>query len=179
MGWKTFERPGFFGSKKQEKIDSYNQMFGDNNWRLVWSWLDDFVDFDIACQLYEDGYYNDSFKREKIWEELIKTASNVYDHEESNILSGFDYNFQEGNSTHLQDISIRRVVLRRGWKFQGDELIQIRSHSDYFGKNLSPGRVPFHMPEHIIEPHLKKWWDKDSIEDFYQSNKYLQILKRV
>ncbi|MFQ6010159.1 MAG: hypothetical protein ACE5J7_03520, partial [Candidatus Aenigmatarchaeota archaeon] len=62
-------------------------------------------------------------------------------------------------------------------KFQGKKLVQIRSHKSYWGKNLSPGRVPFHRPELIVEPHLEGWWDDNSVECFYQSNKILQIRK--
>lgn len=34
------------------------------------------------------------------------------------------------------------------------------------------------MPEMIVKPHLSGWWNEDSIEDFYQSNKVLQIRDR-
>jgi len=64
---------------------------------------------------------------------------------------------------------------RRGWSFQGDKLVQIRKHSEYWGRNLSPGKVLFHLPQLIAVPHLVGWWDHNSIEDYYQSNKVLQI----
>ena len=113
--------------------------------------------------------------KEELWRELTSTASEVFDIDIGDLESGLDYLIQNGSATHLQDISIRRVVLRRGWQFEGSELVQIRSHKDYFGKKLSPGKVPFHKPELIVVPHLKKWWDENSIEDWYQSNKILQI----
>ncbi len=175
MIWTTLERPGFFGSKKDEIIRQYNEMFGEENWRLMWQWNDGVVPYIEACQLYEDGYYADSFNREDLWKKLSKTASDVYDHTPTNVESGLDYTLQEGTATHLQDIAIRRVMMRRGWKFEGDELVQIRSHSQYWGENLSPGKLPFHMPEMIVEPRLESWWDKDTIEDFYQSNKVVQV----
>lgn len=40
---------------------------------------------------------------------------------------------------------------------------------------LSPGQIPFHFPEKIIQPQLEGWWEKDTVESFYQSNKILQI----
>ena len=171
----TIERPGYFGRKKDSLIKTYNDMYGLGNWRISWGWLDKVVDFHFACHLYEDGYYNDSFRREDLWEELIKEAFDVYDIDKLDVDSGFDYLHQKSKATHLQDIAIRRVVSRRGWKFAGNKLIQVRSHSTYWGKELSPGKVAFHLPEHIVEPRLEKWWDKNSIEDFYQSNKVLQI----
>lgn len=175
MEWKTIERPGYFGRKKDSLIKTYNDMYGLGNWRIGWRWLDEDIDFLFACHLYEDGYYNDSFRREDLWKNLTNIAWNVYDIETRDIESGFNYLTQKSNATHLQDIAIRRVIARRGWKFTGNKLIQIRNHSDKWGKELGPGKVPFHLPEHIVEPRLEKWWDKNSIEDFYQSNKVLQI----
>jgi len=78
-------------------------------------------------------------------------------------------------ATHLQDIAIRRVVERRDWKFHGSELVQIRGDTTLWGSRLDPGKVPFHRPELIVSPPLVSWWNKNSIEDFYQSNKFLQV----
>lgn len=177
MNWETIERPGFFGKRKNEITELYNEKYGEDNWRIVWDWNQETVPFLFACHLYEDGYFNDSFKREGLWKELVSAAKDVYDHQESDIESGLDYLVQKGNATHLQDISIRRVVLRRGWKFEGSKLVQVRGHYDYWGQNLSPGKVKFHLQDLIEKPQLAGWWDKDSIEDFYQSNKLLQIKK--
>lgn len=175
MVWKTAERPGYFGKKRDKIYKSYNKKYGEGNWKIAWKWHDQIIDYLTACQIYEDGYYADSFKREGLWKELTSAAKNVYDYEEQDVESGLDYLIQKANATHLQDIAIRRVVLRRGWEFKGDKLIQIRSHSVYWGENLSPGRVPFQLPELIVTPHLNGWWDNSSIEDFWQSNKTLQI----
>lgn len=191
MTWKDIERPGYFGRKRDDIIESLDKIYGTCNWRITWKWLGKDRDYSFACNLYEDAYYRHSFDREDIWKDLSNQACEVYDHEESDVNSGFNYNAQRGKATHLQDIAVRRVVARRGWGFQGKELIQIRSHRSYFGNLLSPGKVPFHLPQHII-PGLSEdlvdrisddrnsfhvWWDKNSVEDFYQSNKYLQ--KRV
>ena len=179
--WETLKRPGQSGSKKQELIDIWNKEFGKDNWRIAWEWKDNFISKTEAYQLYEDSYYQDSFQRESLWLELINTAKEVYDIEEKDINSGFDYFKQEGNATHLQDISIRRVIMRRGWQFKGNELIQIRNCKDTknkdWSKQLDPGKLKFHLPELIKKPNLEGWWDKDSVEDFYQSNKILQIRK--
>lgn len=175
MVWKTLDRPGFFGRKRDEVVRGYNECFGEGNWRIMWTWNDELIPKDLAYHLYEDGYYADSFRREDLWRELIATASEVYDHQPSDVQSGLDYLVQNSHSTHLQDISIRRVVVRRGWRFQGDKLVQVRKHKEYWGDKLSPGKVSFHLPELIVVPHLESWWDKNSIEDFYQSNKVLQV----
>lgn len=175
MVWRTISRPGQSGGKKKQLKEMYDNTYGPENWRIMWQWGDDVIDNIFAYQIYEDGYYHDSLKREDLWKELISTASDVYDIEERDIESGLDYLVQNGKATHLQDIAIRRVLFRRGWKFEGDELIKIRSHSQYWGKQLSPGRILFHRPELIIKPSLKSWWNEDSIEDWYQSNKIMQI----
>lgn len=174
MNWRTVERPGHFGKKRDKFYRQYDEKFGKENWRIMWQWNGGTIPHIVACQLYEDGYYADSFKREGLWKELASVARDVYDHQESDVQSGLDYLIQTGNATHLQDIAIRRVILRRGYKFEGDKLVQIRSHAEYWGQNLSPGKVPFHLPELIVVPHLEKWWDYNSIEDFWQSNKVLQ-----
>jgi hypothetical protein len=176
MPWRAIERPGQLGKKRDTVLKGYDERYGKENWRLVWNWEGDVVPFSVACMIYEDGYYADSFKREELWKELASVAKDVYDQRESDIKSDLDYAVQKGPASHLQDISIRRVMKRRNWKFEGTELIQIRSHNKYWGGKLSPGRVPFHMPEQITEPHLEGGWNQNSIEDFYQSNKVLQVL---
>ncbi len=175
MAWRTIERPGHFGKRKGEIHKQNDEKYGKENWRIAWQGVNEIIPYLTACQIYEEGYYLDSFNREGLWKELMAVAKNVYDHQESDVESGLEYLVQKGAATHLQDIAIRRVVLRRGWRFEGDQLIQIRSHDQYWGKNLSPGKVPFHLPELIVVPSLQGWWEYNSIEDFYQSNKVLQV----
>ncbi len=175
MKWTTIERPGTFGKNRDTLYRQYDERFGKDNWRVIWQWNGEFLPHITACQLYEDGYYADSFRRESLWKELASVARNVYDIQESDVESGLDYLLQSGNATHLQDIAIRRVMLRRGYKFEGDQLVQIRSNKSYWGQVLSPGRVQFHLPDLILVPHLESWWDPNSVEDFWQSNKVLQV----
>lgn len=174
MEWKTVLRPGYFGKKREEKHKAFDDEFGEGNWRIVWLWNGGIIFSDFAYSIYEDGYYHDSFNRPEVWKELINAASEIYDHVESDVESGFDYRIQKSSATHLQDIAIRRVIFRRGWKFQGRELVQIRGFG-YWGKKLSPGRVPFHIPDMIFRPHFRGWWDDNTVEDFYQSNKVVQV----
>jgi len=173
--WKTIARPGYFGRKKEEKIAGFNENYGEGNWRIMWQWGENIIPWEISCLIYEDGYYADSFKREGLWKDLASKAREVYDYVEDDVLAALDYSKQKKEYTHLQDISIRRVVLRRGWKFEGSKLIRIRHHDNYWGANLSPGKIAFQSPELIVSPHLENWWNQNSVEDFYQSNKVLQI----
>jgi hypothetical protein len=175
MEWHNLERPGYFGKKKHKIIDSYNGKYGIGKWRIMWRWKGITIPFRDACTIYEDGYYADSFRRETLWKKLVSEAKEVFDLEENDVESGLDYSTQKGIATHLQDIAIRRVIFRRGWKFEGKEMIRIRHHDNYWGKNLSPGKVKFHLPDLIVVPHLEGWWDYNSVEDFYQSNKIIQV----
>jgi hypothetical protein len=177
--WITIARPGMFGRRKQERVQGYNSAYGEDGWRIMWQWGEEVVDFLDACSLYEDAYYHDSLNRSQLWERLAEESSDVYDHQISNTESGRDYNAQRPDEpTHLQDISIRRVIFRRGLSFRGSEPVQIRSHADYWGAQLSPGRVPFHLPKMITPQHVcPKWCDRESIECFYQDNKILQVKK--
>jgi hypothetical protein len=112
---------------------------------------------------------------------LIREASEVYDTDLSNINSGFDYTAQEGPRTHIQDIAIRRVVRDEGLAFRGPAPVRIRQElgTHPLSMTLSPGRVPFHRPELIIQPQLTGWWHPDTVEAFWQSNKILMVKEPV
>ena len=178
MVWETIERPGYSGKKRDEKYAGWDGKYGRDNWRIAWLWNGGAVEREFSYHLYETSYGFDSFKREDLWKELLKEACDVYDMSQKDTESGLDYFIQQDIATHLQDIAIRRVVATRGWRFEGSKLVQIRSHDERWGKLLSPGKVHFHLPELIVSPHLKGWWDCDSVEDFYQSNKVLQLRKQ-
>lgn len=179
MKWETVERPGYLGRHRGERHQQWNERYGENNWRLVWKIGGTYVDLLGVCALYEDGYYQFLTANPDVLEQLLTEASNVYDDEPSNVESGFDYTIQETQRTHLQDISIRRSVLRMGKWFRGKELIQIRPSRGTHPLSiiLSPGRVPMHRSDLIEQPELEGWWESGSIESFYQSNRFLQIRK--
>jgi len=182
--WITIERPGFFGSMRDKLITKWDMEYNNSMWRIAYTWGESVIGRNMALQLYEDAYYQ-FFRqaRDKLrW--LINNASNVYDNAKSNIDSHDDYSIQETRSTHLQDIAIRRVIMRMGLRFKGNDLVQIRSNSRHdIGRELSAKNVPFHMPEMIHDGKIKdygrkgNWWNDGSIEDFYQRNKVLQVLK--
>lgn len=180
MEWIAVERPGQQGFKKDEFTAKWNEKYGKENWRKAWHFNgQDIVDKIIIFQICEDAYYEDSFKRENIWQKLITEAKDIYDMSPEEIESGLDYSKQH-EFTRYHDIAIRRVVAERGWKFQGNKIIQIRDdkeHSNEFSALFDPGRVPFHLLHLIYKPNLEGWWNKNSVEDFYQSNKILQARK--
>lgn len=174
--WETVERPGYFGASRDRRHADYNEKYGPNGWRLAWDIAGEYHELLAAVALYEDAYYEHLKANPDQLEQLTAEALDVYDDQLSNVYSRYDYSRQETERTHLQDIAIRRSVLRLGRRFQGNTLIQIR---DSLGEHplsmsLSPGHVPFHLPDLIVQPELEGWWDPGSVESFYQSNKYLQ-----
>lgn len=179
--WKSVERPGFFGRKKGEKIAELNRKYGEGDWRLVWQIADDEIDpgreFAEACKdYYEESYYRWFMVRP---EELdfICSFGECIDNAPTNVQSGLDYTKQEAFSTHIQDIAVRNVLARMGRKFEGppDKILVIRT-KDSAGFRFGPGNIPFYEPELIAQPSkCPQWANIGSVEDFWQSNKYVQI----
>lgn len=179
MPWINIARPGYLGKHRDEKLKEWDALFGKGNWRLVWIFGDTRLDFLGACRVYEDAYYEYLKKYPQILEALVVEASEVYDDEPSNVACGLDYSKQETTRTHVQDIAIRSCLARMGQQFRGTQLIRIRQEKGNHPLSvaLSPGRVPFHRPELIIRPSIiPAWAHANSVEDFYQSNRYLQAI---
>lgn len=175
--WITVGRPGYVGHRHRKRVGQLNRQFGEENWRISYQWHDSVMDRDAALGHYEDAYYESLKNRPEVLDWLCHTASEVYDIAPSNVESGLDYSRQECSAVHLQDIAVRRCLKRLSRRFEGDHLVQIRGHESE-GYRLNPGRVPFHAPEQILKPSLSHgtWWEENSIEDFWQSNKVLQVL---
>ena len=174
--WVTVDRPGYFGKHREEKHAEFDKLYGVGGWRLAW-----LVDGEIFTQaqmtmLYEDSYYFFLLQNPAVSVQLLNEASDVYDDALTNIECGFDYEAQETERTHVQDIAIRRVVSRLGRVFKGSTPIQIRDSlgTHPLSVTLSPGQVPFHRPSLLSQPELEGWWAPGSVESFYQSNKVLQ-----
>ena len=182
MVWKTVERPGYLGKKRDEVRAMWNKQYGEGKWRLAYQWGDAVISRLEAIRLYEDAYVDFLKKNPKALRWIVKNASDVYDTAPTNVNSGFDYTMQETPNSHIHDIAIRRAVLRCGEYFEGDHLVHVRWTGSE-GLKLNPGKVLFHKPEMICREPLKDyggkgtWWEPLTIEDFYQRNKVLQALK--
>lgn len=182
--WKTIERPGYFGKKRDELYNDWNEKFGEENWKIAWQLNSLVVERPEALQIYEDGYYEFLKSGKDTLEWLVNTASDVYDTAETNIQARFSYDVQETINNHIHDVAIRRSVLRLGTWFNGSHLMHVRGPGTE-GEKLSPYLIPFHMPDLIFQEEIKdysgkgSWWRKMgipySIEEFYQHNKILQI----
>jgi hypothetical protein len=176
--WVFEDRPSYFGRKRDEIQKGYDEKYGELSWKLAHKVGDRYLDFSDAIQLYEDAYYEFLRNHVGILNLLCNEAKEVWDNAETNVKCGFDYSAQENWSNHYQDISVRRVVFRLGRKFNGDKLVQIRHNSEsQVGSELSPGRVPFHLPAYVEQPVKEGWWEKGTVEEFWQSNKVLMVLK--
>lgn len=129
-----------------------------------------------ACGLYEESYVR-WLRAHPAELEFACSYGECIDNAPTNVLSGRDYNIQESYSTHIQDISMRNALHRLGRKFEGpsDKILVIRS-KDSDGYRFGPGNIPFAFPESITQPSKCPTWAKTgSVEDFWQSNKWLQV----
>lgn len=182
MEWETVERPGYFGKKRNELQIQWNEEYGEGNWRIAYQWGDQVIERPEALQLYEDGYYEFFKRNPDMLEWLVQEASDVYDTAPTNVEAGYDYFQQETPNNHIHDVSIRRAVMRLGRQFEGDEPMHVRWKKSA-GYSINPGVVPFHLPEMILDEGISDhggkgyWWKANTIEDFYQRNKVLQVRK--
>ena len=176
---------GYVGKYRNCEWKKRDKKYGAGNWRMGWLVGNSLLEYAEICLLYEDAYYMYFKQRPELLDHLLETASDVYDDSPDNVESGLDYSKRGAVRTHIQDISIRRCVLRLGRKFKGNKLLQIR---DRLGDHplslaLSPGQVPFHMPELLSSPDnlaaitKNAWWLPGSVEDFYQRAKRLCVKK--
>lgn len=174
--WHEVERPGYFGRHRDDKYREYDQRFGPGRWQLAWHLSGAiYLELQEAVMLYEDAYWQFLASSRDVLDELQSACSNVYDDDVSNVSSGTDYSRQETGRTHLQDIAIRRCMLRLGLWFSGSGLLRIRDREGEhpLSLTLSPGRVPFHMPWLLLGPQTAGWWEPGSVESFWQTKKTL------
>jgi hypothetical protein len=175
--WETLARPGYFGRRRDQIIERYNTTYGVGGWRLAWVLGEEACEFEEACKKwYEESYF--LYLKDRPSDlALICSFGECIDNAITNIECGCDYTKQEAFSTHIQDIAVRNVLRRLGLTFKGpkDRILEIRSPQSN-GFRFGPGNIPFLNPSAIGQPSLcPSWAGKASVEDFWQSNKYLQI----
>lgn len=136
--------------------------------------------FVTACRLYEESYFR-WLRLHPAELEFACTYGECIDNTPTNIQSGRDYSIQESYSTHIQDIAMRNALTRLDRKFEGptDKILIIRS-KDSEGYRFGPGNIPFAFPKTIVQPSkCPSWASSGSVEDFWQSNKWLQIKQKL
>jgi hypothetical protein len=173
------ERASYLGGKRATTVGQLDEKFGRGNWTIGYILDGKAISRDEALQLYERSY--EAFLRSNpaITNRLITEASDIYDTAPSNVASGLDYHKQEDVRSHLQDIAIRRSLKNMGLAFQGDKLMQVRDVGSDFPE-LSPGKVPFILPESSIRSariYGADWVQRGSVEDFWQNNKFVFVKK--
>lgn len=180
--WQAVERPGYLGSKRDNKVEHYNDLYGTNNWAYGWKYFGEYWPYRAACKhLYERSYLQYLYTHP---EELkfICSFDEVYDLTPEDIQAGLDYDKQFQKATHIQDIAIRNVLDTLHLKFHNSEtnnLLRIRGEGSN-GHHLMPGKIPFLVKEQIIAPKISPdWAEAGSIEDFWQNNKFLMVRKNV
>lgn len=183
QGWRNVERPGYFGKRRDQIVLSYDATYGVGNWRLAWI-VPGFrgassvaLDFEQACKAVYEESYTQYLQARPDDVNFICEFSECMDDSPTNVHSGLDYTAQWTKSTHIQDIAVRNVLAKLGRSFTGKrtELLVIRG-ADSNGHRFGPGNVPLYRPELIIQPSkCPQWATPGSVEDFWQSNKHLQV----
>lgn len=187
--WELLNRPGYFGRRRDEKIAALDAVWGKGKWGLRWivkfpspdvTAPDEVLQYDFAtaCKFfYEESYYR-YLKARPEDVDFICSFGECIDNAETNVESGLDYDKQEAFSTHIQDIAVRNVLVRLGRKFEDPnraKLLVIRSQSDN-GYRFNPGNIPFFDKDQILTPSLSpRWAQQGSVEDFWQSNKFIVV----
>lgn len=168
-------RPGYFGRRRDQKVAEYNAQYGAGNWELRWAAEDLALTFETACKrFYERSYYEYLSARPELVD-WICSYGECIDNAPTNVTSGLDYTKQEAFSTHIQDIAVRNVLRKLSRSFEGPQskVLVIRS-KDSDGYKIGPGNVPFYDAALIHAPSkCPDWANAGSVEDFWQSNKYL------
>ncbi|HUT82233.1 MAG TPA: peptidyl-tRNA hydrolase [Candidatus Bathyarchaeia archaeon] len=172
--WAILGRPGYAGKKKRLRRSELATKFGENNWTIFHLVDGKLLSREDALTHFEKSYLKYFSENPETLEWLINYASEIYDTAPSNVDSKLDYSIQETEAAHLHDIAIRRVLKQLGREFQGNTLLQIRGEESD-GYILTTGQIAFYKPELIINPQLKGWWKKNSIESYWQSNKVLAV----
>ena len=175
--WRTQGRPGYVGKKTASAARKLDAEHGPGDWCIAYTWRGEIITRDEALELYTEAYVRFFEANPKVLQDLVSMARDVYDLAPADVAAGTDYSIQRPGAVHLQDIAVRIAVSRLGQRFQGQELIQIRSRSSK-GAHLSPGVVPFHEPDGIELPELEGWWGPGTVESFWQSNKVLQVRQK-
>lgn len=180
-GWRNDTRPGYFGRRRDEIVGGLIARWGQGNWRLVWALpsSDDVCEFEQACkEFYEESYFRWLQARPEAVQ-FITMHNEVYDNAITNIASGLDYKKQESYSTHIQDIAIRNCLRRLGVWFRRERNVPLQIRGTGEGEKYNPGHIPFYDPSLISKPSLRpQWAEEGSVEDFWQSNKWIQVRGR-
>ena len=176
--------PGYMGKQRKQVLEKLNSWFGREQWQFMYHLPNgSLISYEAGIELYQEAYKEYFDKNPQIINDLIENYRNVYDVSPAHVTGNekdYDYDLYSGNQAHIQDVAIRRIIRDKGLTFKGNKLLQIRGKKTQ-GYYLNPGVVPFHKPElinrKISDKIYRKWWNKNSVEDFYQSNRVVVLKK--
>lgn len=187
--WVTVERPGYFGKKRAEFEERWNKEYGEGNWQIVLETPQGkILSFDGLMEVYIEGYAEYFRKHPEEVRYVTENFSYCYDKEMVTKEEAFDPYARFEKPGHVNqfhnvamNIALEKVL---GMPFKGKEPLKVRaakpgtSESEWpAGWKWQPGLIPCVHPEEIFDMNFEgQWWEKGSIEDFYQCNKALQIL---
>lgn len=199
---KIFHYPMNTGFRSESMYNRFEKVFGKDSWLPAYYWNREVISTEKGYEIYSEAYYQ-FLKRNPIIRQWIQIkAREVIDYSQTNIASGVDLCEQEAAAIHLQDISVRRSLIRleqeegdlsagKMWRsgpdiFRGNKIVQLRdrnrcpwqTHSIKYEKGLvlNSGKVLFHRPEQLIGQYKKdSWWQENSVEDYYQRNRVLLV----
>lgn len=187
--WRTIERPGYLGKKKDEKYLLWNQKYGEGNWRLVNETAtgEIFSYEDIIWKIYVPGYAMYFLKNQDEARFVTDNYSYAYDKDLISKESAFDiyclYN-KPGVANQFHNIAFNLALeYFLGISFKGTHPLQVREgkpgtpdSEQPEGYRWSPGRIMAVRQDLIPKVDLgQTWWSSGTIEDFYQKSKSLQI----
>lgn len=187
--WTILERPGYLGGKKEEMEKQWTITYGEGNWRISWiAATGERFNYERIFDIYVDsyaGYFNAHF------EEL--------DYITSNFSYGYDLDFQTkeeafdkyalydkpGKRNQFHQVAFNIAIeIKLQKSFRGSMPLQVRdakpgTSEKYrpLGWKWNPGRIPCLYP-HLIPTNIQletMWWLENSIEDFYQKSKVLEV----
>lgn len=177
--WRKLYRPGYFGRRRDQIVGELNSKYGSGNWDLRWCTraFPEGLTFNEACIFCYEYSYLRWFMEFPDDVDYVCSFGECIDNSPTNVQSGCDYMKQEAFSTHIQDIAVRNVLKFLGRKFEGDKdnILTIRS-ADSTGYRYGPGNIPYFDVTEITQPSkCPKWANPGSVEDFWQSNKYVFV----
>lgn len=173
--YQIVDRPGYFGDKRQQRVDFYDNLFGADRWSEMWEVDGSLVSFAKAVSMYDESYYQHLAANPEaaVWASSFGDCSDIADTYR---------NCCDPHATprYLQAASVRRALTRLGFSFAGpvDRLLSIRGPESN-GHSLNPGHVPFHCPSLILQGtrcgKRPGWAEIGSVEHFWQANKVIVI----
>lgn len=185
--WSSIDSPGYLGKQKDALFAQWDARYGNGNWRIAW------IDaqgkrlrYEDIITHYIDGYVLYFTKHPQEAKEITQNYSHSYDMDILPQTSAFDIYIQyqkQGIRNQFHHIALNIALEKKlGMPFRGKHPLQVRDSISVENKPVgwkwSPGYIPSPQPERIPQiTHTTIWWDKNSIEDFYQSTKVLEVKK--